>query len=122
MAITRILADTSFLYAIYDKSDKYHLRTREVINTAQIEIILPDVVLGEAFYLLKDRIGIQAVVRCLDGLLAARIPLEPITPVDLLRIRDITTIYADAQLDFVDCCIMALSERLNITKILTFDH
>lgn len=122
MAITHILADTSFLYALYDKSDKHHLRTQEIINAAQIEIVLPDVVLGETLYLLKDRMGIHAVVKCLDGLLAAQVPLEPITVIDLLRIREITAIYADAQLDFVDCCIMALAERLNITKVLTFDH
>lgn len=122
MSTTRVLADTSFLYAIYDKNDKHHLKTRQITNADQIEIILPDVVLVEALYLLKDRIGMHAVVRCLDGLLGSRIPLEPITSVDLLRIREITFSYVDARLDFVDCCIMALSERLSITKVLTFDH
>ncbi len=32
------------------------------------------------------------------------------------------TTYASADLDFVDCAIMALAERLNIRQILTFDH
>jgi predicted nucleic acid-binding protein len=31
-------------------------------------------------------------------------------------------IYASARLDFVDCCLMALSERLNITQICTYDR
>ena len=30
--------------------------------------------------------------------------------------------YADARFDFVDCCIMALAERLAITQICTFDR
>jgi uncharacterized protein len=30
-------------------------------------------------------------------------------------------LYLDSKLDFVDCCLMALSERLNITQICTFD-
>jgi predicted nucleic acid-binding protein len=30
--------------------------------------------------------------------------------------------YADARLDFVDCCIMALAERLDINQICTFDR
>lgn len=122
MALTRILADASFLYAVYDKSDRRHSQTHEILNMAQIEILLPDVVLGETLYLLKDRLGIPAVLKCLDGIVAAKIPLEPITVIDLIRIREITSTYADAQLDFVDCCIMALAERLHITKILTFDY
>lgn len=64
----------------------------------------------------------NAVIKCLDGLIAARIPLELILSNDLKRIRDITAKYSDARFDFVDTCVMALSERLNITKICTFDH
>lgn len=30
--------------------------------------------------------------------------------------------YRDAELDFVDCCLTALAERLNITRICTFDR
>ena len=30
--------------------------------------------------------------------------------------------YADTELDFVDTAIMAVSERLNITRIATFDR
>ena len=44
------------------------------------------------------------------------------SPHDLTRIGEIMTQYADANLDFVDCCIMTLSERLTITQICTLDH
>jgi predicted nucleic acid-binding protein len=30
--------------------------------------------------------------------------------------------YADAEMDLVDCCIMAMSEWLNIEEIATFDR
>ena len=46
--------------------------------------------------------------------------LEPLTTVDILRIRAIAAKYPI--LDFVDCCIVAIAERLNITQICTFDH
>jgi predicted nucleic acid-binding protein len=35
---------------------------------------------------------------------------------------DILEKYSDSRIDFVDACIMALAERLSITRILTFDH
>ena len=41
---------------------------------------------------------------------------------DVKRAIDVMESYADARFDFVDCCIMALTERLNITRICTFDR
>jgi predicted nucleic acid-binding protein len=41
---------------------------------------------------------------------------------DLRRVQEIMAFYASARLDLVDTCIMALSERLQITKVCTFDR
>lgn len=41
---------------------------------------------------------------------------------DIDRAREIMARYSSAKLDFVDCCIMALSERLNVTRVCTFDR
>jgi predicted nucleic acid-binding protein len=120
--MVRALADTSFLYAIFDSSDAKHRLTKGFVDSREIQLVIPDVVLGETTYLLKERIGIHAVIKCLDALIAARIPLQPMTYDDIERVREITATYADAKFDFADCCIMALAERLNITKICTFDH
>ncbi len=46
----------------------------------------------------------------------------PIELDDLRRVREIAIAYADAEFDIVDCCIMAIAERLNITRIATFDR
>ena len=35
---------------------------------------------------------------------------------------EIATTYADARFDIVDCCIMALAERLDVRTVATFDH
>ena len=53
---------------------------------------------------------------------SSRMQLEPITMPDLRRASEIMEAYANARFDFVDCCIMALAERLTITQICTFDH
>lgn len=41
---------------------------------------------------------------------------------DLARTAKILEKYADSQVDFVDCAIVAIAERLNIQRILTVDH
>ncbi len=41
---------------------------------------------------------------------------------DMTRMQAIMEQYGDAQFDFTDTALMALSERLNITKAYTFDR
>jgi predicted nucleic acid-binding protein len=48
--------------------------------------------------------------------------LEPLSKADLIRAHAIMVTYADAEMDLVDCCIMAMSEWLNIEEIATFDR
>jgi hypothetical protein len=42
--------------------------------------------------------------------------------VDFTRAVALMDRYRDAELDFVDCCLTALAERLNIRHICTFDR
>lgn len=42
--------------------------------------------------------------------------------VDFTRAVALMDRYHDAELDFVDFCLTALGERLNITQICTFDR
>jgi uncharacterized protein len=76
----------------------------------------------QRIYLFRRAGEARAVVRFLDALLKAKYEYEIVSPDDLARARDIMAQYADARLDFVDCLIMALAERLNITQVCTFDH
>ena len=118
-----LLIDTSFLYSLNDLSD----RNREKAVKAAAEygdhlFIIPQVVLTETAYMLSTRIGERALMSFWESLDSPRIQLEPVTKDDLRQAREIRQRYADARLDFVDCCIMALSERLNISRICTFDR
>jgi predicted nucleic acid-binding protein len=85
-------------------------------------VIIPDVVLVEVVFLADRAGGVPAKLSLLDFVANFPGTLQPITRDDLKRVREIMQMYADARLDFVDCCIMALSERLNITQICTFDR
>jgi predicted nucleic acid-binding protein len=65
---------------------------------------------------------VPAALRFLDRLVAAQPTLQPLTLPDIANARRIMATFPAARLDFVDCCIMALSERLNITQVCTFDR
>ena len=121
MPPNQILADSSFLIALFNKDDPLHERALAGINL-EVDILAPQVTLVEVTYLISERAGVSASVRLLSNLLETQVPLLPLEVVDVIRAHDIMSNYADNRFDFVDCCIMALAERLNITKISTFDR
>jgi hypothetical protein len=116
------LLDTSFLFALTDKSDRNHRRVLNVIQTIDEPLILVTVVLPEICYLIASRLGHGVMRAFLTELFNSNIKLEPISSTELARINEILVDYADSHLDFVDAAIVAIAERKNITRILTLDR
>jgi predicted nucleic acid-binding protein len=71
---------------------------------------------------LKRETGVQGATQFLEEFNASQPLLQDVTVTDLERVKEIMQQYASARLDFVDCCIMALSERLAVTQICTLDQ
>lgn len=117
-----ILVDSSFVIALFSPPDKNHAMAREFVRDSRDVGIIPDVALTEIAYLLRRDGGIPAVQTFLAVYVTLDMPIECIEQADLTRAREIMLAYADAHLDFVDCCVMALAERMNVTQICTFDR
>jgi len=122
--ITRIkvLVDSSFLYALFDHTDNYHTKAFNWSSGNPALMLVPQVALNEVMFLLNRNGGVPATVAFLNGFTVSPYELTSITVDDLKRVSQIRQQYAQARLDFVDCCIMALAERLNITSVCTFDR
>jgi predicted nucleic acid-binding protein len=117
-----ILVDSSFLYAWYDTDDRDHSRVMPITETNHGLFIVPNVVLTETAFLFWRNGGLFAVTNFLQDLRAGQPPLEAVTYDTLQRARDIMIAYHDSRFDFVDCCIMALAEHIQITQIGTLDR
>ncbi|MBX3085161.1 MAG: PIN domain-containing protein [Anaerolineae bacterium] len=122
MPSSKLLVDSSFLYTLFDGEDEKHEDAVSVADVYGGQFVIPYVVLTEVAYLFNRNGGIPAVLRFLDRLVRMQPHFEVLLTTDFLRVRAIMALYKDSKLDFVDCCIMALSERLNITQVCTFDH
>ncbi len=120
MAASLVLMDSSFLYAITDQSDRFHNPARAYVRDNRVEFMIPDVVLTEVTYSLRKLVGKRAEIAFLAAQASSLTQLVPITHSDLARVHAIMSKYT--QFDFVDCCILAIAERLNITHICTFDR
>jgi len=117
-----ILLDTGFLVALNNPQDKNHPKSVQFVAAMTTPLLLPEVALPEVAFLLMRAGGIPAVRRFLNRVVITQAVLQPITLEDIGRAEQIMGEYADARFDFVDTCLMALSERLNITQICTFDR
>jgi len=118
----QILIDSSFLFAIFHHRDKNHLRAVEFNAKTTNAPLVPDNTLPEVSFLFVRDLGYYSIGEFLAGLVATQIPLIGLNMIDIQRAHEIMQTYPDAKFDLVDTCIMALSERLQITKICTFDR
>jgi predicted nucleic acid-binding protein len=117
-----ILIDSSFLIALYNVRDQSYQAARQFFLVNSANLLVPDVTLVEASYLVERERGTPAVIRLLEAFEGEYYTLECLTKADLARVNQIKKDYPKANFDFVDCCLMALAERLNITQICTFDR
>jgi uncharacterized protein len=122
MPPNKILVDSSFLIAFYDRNAIQHANVKEIATLYRGQFLVPQVTLTEVVHLWKRAVGIHEAIQFLEEFNNSRPDLQDVTVPDLRRAKGIMPQYVDARLDFVDCCIMALSERLNITQVGTFDR
>ena len=116
------IADSNLVYALYSAKDSLHRDAMGFVSQNIDILLVPGVVLPEVCYLLMRDFGHRGMQTFLEYFTQLDVQLEPIGMEDLEREREIVVTYADAQFDIVDCCIMAIAERLNITRIATFDR
>jgi len=122
MALPKVLVDSSFLYALFRKADPDDQAVRAIFETVKAEFIIPQVVLTEAAWLFNRAGGMPLVSAFLDLLAASKIPLEDVTYDDLRHASALMRQYPGTKLELVDCCIVALAERLEITRVATLDR
>jgi uncharacterized protein len=117
-----ILVDSSYLFALFNHDDPYHDLADKLTLQSTDKLVVPIVVLPEVTFLFRRDMVYWGIQYFMQLYTAAKIPIENVTMEDLQRVKEIMKTYETAKFDLVDCCIMALAERLNITRICTFDH
>ena len=116
------LLDTSYLYALINKSDLSHKKVLSSLASVNGAVYLPTVAVTEVAYLIGRDIGSPAVADFLDALVTGDFVLVEPESEDLQRAASIIRKYHDAHIDLVDAVLAATAERLNITHILTLDQ
>lgn len=116
------IVDTSFLFALADLKDANHQRALDMAAGMDDLLILPITVLPEICYLIDSRLGHVAMRRFVDTVATGDFQVESVSRDDLSRVSEVLDQYADAHVDFVDATLVALAERLKVSRILTLDR
>lgn len=116
------LLDSGFLFASLNASESEHQATIRVLEDIREPIVLPVPAITEIAYLLARDINNEAAADFVASLAATELTLEIPRQEDYSRSAEILRQYSDAKLDFVDTLIVAIAERLNITRVLTLDR
>jgi predicted nucleic acid-binding protein len=115
-----LLVDTGILYALADKDDAWHARTRKYIEAVRDQLLAPATILPEVSYLLRDRIGARAERAFVRSLVNGELAVENLNRQDWVRAADLLSGYEDIGL--VDATVVAVAERLKLTAIATTDR
>lgn len=117
-----LLLDTGPLLAALDAADLDHARCARLLTDATEDLVVPALVLAELDYWCSRRLPGEAWLVFLEDVIDGVYRVEPPTPGDLERCRELQGSYRDLGLGVVDASIVALAERLGETKVATLDR
>jgi hypothetical protein len=114
-----ILVDTGVLVALYDRADRYHNQVIEFLSQYRGQLITTLGCVTEVMWLLASDYRVQN--EFLHHLSERIYECEPLQSDDFTRIAELNAQYSDLPADFSDLALVAISERLNVSKIATLD-
>lgn len=114
------IVDTGPLYAVADEDDDDHRRCLDVLQRADLDLVVPALVVAEATYLVGRRLGPTAEAAFLRGL--ATLEIEGPTSDDWAAIAGLVERYADFPLGGTDASVAVLADRLGTDLIVSLDH
>ncbi len=116
------LVDSSALIAAVDTASRDHTSVLHAMRGGGDILLLPVTVLVEADYLILSRFGVRAELAYLRAVVSGELRLEGMTVADLTRSLELIEEYADSQIGVADASIVAIAERLRVSRILTLDQ
>ena len=119
---TDILVDAGPILAILNRNDTHHIACAQIIEALDCPFYTTLAVITEAMYLLHARVGWVAQEALWRMILRGDLLLEHPSPQDLVRMSALMDKFSDRPMDFADASLVALAERLGLTRVFTVDR
>jgi predicted nucleic acid-binding protein len=115
-----VLVDSGVFIAAADRDQPAHGICARVLREHRDQLIVPSPVVPETAWFIEDRLGSAAEASFVRLIIS--MDVIDLVPIDYRRIVELIEIYADLGLGFVDASIVAVAERLNVSRLATLNH
>lgn len=116
----KILIDSGPLIALFDASDVHHQRSVHFLQKNNFPLVTTIASITETLHLLDFNRNAQ--IDFLEWINRGAVEIAQIDNYDFARLKELTEKYRDLPMDFADCCLVYLAEKLDITTIATIDR
>ncbi|MGH7835927.1 MAG: type II toxin-antitoxin system VapC family toxin [Candidatus Binatia bacterium] len=119
--MAQVLVDTSAVYALIARDDAYHHKATGILRGLPrrgLTPLLTNFVVAECHALLLSRLGAD---KAREWLAKQIWPIEPVTPADEKKAREMIERYVDKNFSYTDATSFAVMERLNLREAFAFD-
>jgi predicted nucleic acid-binding protein len=117
-----LVVDTGPLVASADRSDADHEACRELLEADDGPLVTTPMVIAEAAYLIDRQLGATAEAALYTSIVDGSLAVEGLNTNDWARIRELVERYADLHLGGTDASVVAVAERLGVTRIATLNR
>ena len=115
----RVLLDTGVIVALLDRSERYHARCAQALDSLEQPLATCEAVIAESCYLLRTIPGAAETVLANVEQGIFQIPMQ--LNQAAAPIRAILRKYRDVPADLADACLIHMADELETGEILTLD-
>ena len=114
-----LLIDSGPLIALFDRSDKYHIKTKEFLKNFKGKLLTSWAVITEVSHILDFNLNVQ--IDFLKWVEIGGVKLYNIEQNDLEDIITLMQNYTNVPMDLADATLMYIAHKENIKKIASID-
>ncbi|MEM9391069.1 MAG: pilus assembly protein [Bacteroidota bacterium] len=114
-----ILIDAGPLIALFDRSDRYHLKSLSFLEDYHGQLCTTWPVITEVSHMLDFSIKVQ--LNFLEWIRRGGLQVVDLTDQHLFRICALTEKFSDVPMDLADASLVAASETIGISEIASID-
>ena len=117
-----LIVDAGILYAQADRSEAHHAGAVDLLANERGALVTSELVVAEADYLIRTRLGIDAELAFLEDLAEGTYAVDCLNRAELAQARDLALRYRDLKPGLAACSLVVLAHRYKTRRLATLNQ